>query len=305
MAAAVLQNRNSNLSLLGQLDKRTLFNKVDRVHGFSGSRIIFFDGKQFHELRPYPPMCMSKKLTVVIKAKENQEKVIDQNLEINRQDGSGFYSELVSTGLSCGAAVLSWISVGGSSVAIPISGGSSTIVTVLAWGAATTSSAQCANSAYRLYNETDYGNGEMNAWLDSQAWYNSTTTVLDIVSVAGGVAAAGATIKMALNLRKTTGKGLKEVLKQLTRQERKKLTEEIIRVQNPGISKKLLKLFVNAGKYPKRYSNLEISGAIRLQMKDAIGAALSFSGSAVGGIVRSPDRIPEMGVAIVEEFETW
>ena len=52
----------------------------------------------------------------------------------------------------------------------------------------------------------------MNAWLDSQTWYASTTTVLDMISVAGGVAAAGATIKMALSLRSTTGKGLNEVL---------------------------------------------------------------------------------------------
>lgn len=250
-------------------------------------------------------MCMANKLTVVIKPKEKQEKVVGQNLEINRQDGSGFYSELVSTSLSCGAAILSWVAVGGSSAAIPVSGGTSTIITVLAWSAATASTAQCINSTYRLYNETDYGNGEMNAWLDSQAWYTSTSTVLDIISVAGGVAAAGATIKMALNLHKSTGKGLKEILKQLNRHERKRLTEELIRAQNPGISNKMLKMFVNAGKYPKRYSNFEISNSIRLQLKDAMGAAFSFAGSATGGIIRSPNRIPEMGVAIIEEFETW
>ncbi len=67
----------------------------------------------------------------------------------------------------------------------------------------------------------------------------------------------------------------------------------------------MLKMFVNAGKYPKRYSNFEIGNATRLQLKDAMGAAFSFAGSATGGIIRSPNRIPEMGVAIIEEFETW
>jgi hypothetical protein len=41
----------------------------------------------------------------------------------------------------------------GSSAAIPVSGGSSTAITVLAYGAATASSLQCANSGYRLYND--------------------------------------------------------------------------------------------------------------------------------------------------------
>ena len=305
--AAIPQSlqKNQKLNLLGQIDKRTLFSRIDKIPKLQSSRIVFFDGNQFIELRPHPPMCMANKLTVVIKPKEKQEKIVGQNLEVNRQDDSNFYSELASTGLSCGAAILSWIAVGGSSAAIPVSGGTSTAITILAWGAATASSAQCANSAYRLYNETDYGNNEMNAWLDSQAWYNSTTTVLDIVSVAGGVAAAGATIKMAINLSKTTGKSLNEVLKQLSRQERKRLTEELIRAQNPGISNKMLKMFVNAGKYPKRYSNLQISSSVKLQLKDAMGAAFSFAGSASGGIIRSPSRIPEMGIAIIEEFETW
>ncbi|MCW8935153.1 MAG: hypothetical protein OQK98_10550 [Gammaproteobacteria bacterium] len=298
-------HQNQKINLLEQIDRKKLFARINKIPKLQSSRIVFYDGNKLIELRPHPPMCMANKLTVVIKPKEKQEKIVGQNLEVNRQDNSSFYSELASTGLSCGAAVLSWIAVGGSSAAIPVSGGTSAAITILAWGAATASSAQCANSAYRLYNETDYGNSEMNAWLDSQAWYNSTTTVLDIVSVAGGVAAAGATVKMALNLSKSTGKSFKEVLKQLTRHERKRLTEELIRAQNPGISNKALKMFVNAGKYPKRYSNLEISSSVRLQLKDAMGAAFSFAGSASSGIIRSPNRIPEMGIAIIEEFETW
>ncbi len=39
--------------------------------------------------------------------------------------------------------------------------------------------------------------------------------------------------------------------------------------------------------YPKRYSNIQITEAMKLQVKDAIGATLSFTGSAVSGVVNS------------------
>ncbi len=297
--------QHTNRALLDKINKRALFYRIDLIPKLEGSRIVYFDGSQLQELRPHPNMCTANKLTVLIKPKEIHEKVVGQNLEINRQDDSGFYNELLSTGLSCGAATLSWIVVGGSAAAAPATFGSSTVITVLSWSAAIASSAQCLNSSYRLINETDYGNSEINDWLDSQDWYNTTSTALDIVSIAGGVAAAGATIKMAMALRKTTGKSLKEVLKQLSRQERKRITEEVIRAQNPGISNKALKLMLNAGKYPRRYSNFEISNSVRIQLKDAMGAAFSFAGSATSGVLRSPGRIPEMGIAIIEEFETW
>ncbi len=287
------------------INKEKLISTIDKVPKLAGAKIVFFDGIRFHELRPHAPVCQASKLTVVVKPVAKTDQVVGQNSEITKQDKDRFYSELVSAGLSCGAAVLSWFVVVGSSVAIPVSGGTSTAITLLSYGAATASSLQCMNSGYRLYNETDFGDASRNEWLDSQDWYQSTLTVLDVVSVAGGIASAGATIKTVINLQRSTGKGALEVLKGLTRQERKKLTEELIRAQNPGISNKTLKMMVNAGKYPKRFSNFEVSSAIRYQLKDAIGASLSFAGSATGGVIRDPSRIPDVAVAIIEEFETW
>jgi hypothetical protein len=125
-----------------------------------------------------------------------------------------------------------------------------------------------------------------------------------VISVAGGVASAGATLKMVFNLRKA-GTPIKEVLKGLGRQERKRLTEEIIRANNPGISNKVLKALVAAGKYPKRYAKLSISNSVALQLKDAIGATLSFSGSAVSGVIRNPSQIREFIVGVYNEIESY
>jgi len=73
----------------------------------------------------------------------------------------------------------------------------------------------------------------------------------------------------------------------MTRAERRRITEEVIRINHPGISNSALKAMVRNNLYPKRYSSIQITEALKLQMKDAISATLSFTGSAITGDVRS------------------
>lgn len=286
-------------------EKKLLLDNIDKIPGLQGVRVLYVDGDNTTEIRPHPAMCQQSYLSVVVHpvTKDEGVKLINPTPK-EKQEGGRFYQELLSSGLSCGAAALSWIAVAGSSAAIPVSGGTSTAITVLSWSAATASSLQCSNSLMRLYNETDYGDPTVNQWLDSQEWYEHTSTALDVVSLLGVAAATGATIKMVNNLRKA-GTPLKQALQGLSRQQRKSLAEELIRAQNPGISNKALKALVAAGKYPKRFGKVEISKTLRLQLKDAIGASLSFAGSATGGVVRDPSKIPNMAIAVIEEFETY
>lgn len=227
--------------------KRLLLGKIDRISGLTNTRVLYFDGAHMIEVRPHPPICQKNYLTVVIRPIKQQEKtnITNPSREVQKRD-SRFWSELLSTSLSCGAAALSWVAVGGSGAAVPISGGASSVITVLSYTAATASTAQCINSGYRLFNESSLGNPETNVRLDSQDWYVHTMTALDTVSVLGATAAAGATLKMTLQLSKS-GTPVKEVLKGLSRQQRKSLTADIIRAQNPGISNKALKALVAAG----------------------------------------------------------
>ncbi|MFK5947348.1 MAG: hypothetical protein QM500_01095 [Methylococcales bacterium] len=103
-------------------DHKRLLRRIDLIPGFNKVRVVYFNGQTFTELRAHPPMCMARKLTLVIRPNnENIEKITHP--QANKQDDSKFYNELLSTGLSCGAAIMSWIVVGGSSAAIPVSGG--------------------------------------------------------------------------------------------------------------------------------------------------------------------------------------
>jgi len=95
------------------------------------------------------------------------------------------------------------------------------------------------------------------------------------------------------------------VLKGLSRQQRKNLTEEVIRANTPGVSNKTLKALVAAGKYPKRFGKVELSNTVRMQLRDAVGAGLSFAGSATGGVIREPGRAKDFTIAVFEEFEVY
>lgn len=290
---------------MGLASKEYLLRAVDRIQGFHGVRVVYFDGIKLHELRPHPPICQENAVTVLLKKVSPVEQVrIVNPAPRDKPKQDLFYQELLSSSLSCGAAALSWVAVAGSSAAIPVSGGASSVITVLAYGAAGVSSVQCINSAVRFYNETDFGSSEVNQWLDSQLWYTNTMTSLDAISVLGAAASMGATLRMVLNLR-LSGASVSTALKGLPRNTRKRLTEDLIRAQNSGISNGALKALIAAGKYPKRFGRIEITNSVRLQLKDAFGASLSFSGSALGGVIREPSAVPKVAIAIFEEFETY
>lgn len=78
-----------------------------------------------------------------------------------------------------------------------------------------------------------------------------------------------------------------EVLKGMTRAERKRLTQEIIKLNHPGVSGKVMKALIAGGKYPKRYTQGQISQALTLKVQEAVGASISFIGSASSGVVKS------------------
>jgi DNA-binding transcriptional MerR regulator len=54
------------------------------------------------------------------------------------------------------------------------------------------------------------------------------------------------------------------VVKSYPRQDRARLTELIIRAQNPGISNKEIKALIRAGLYPKRFP----TGPVQVELTD-------------------------------------
>jgi hypothetical protein len=270
------------MALPADFDWDAFLNTVDQDSNLRGSRVVFFDGYQMTVVREGPPYCAEGLQAIVVRIAIEQT-ALQSAPAAQARDGR-ILGELLGLGLGCSAAALSWLVVVGSAGAAPITGGTSTFITYLSLGAATASTIQCVNAAARTY-EVFRSPETLDVW-DQTGWYVKTSYVLDTIAIAGAISSTATTIKVALALRRTTGKTMIEVLKGLSRQQRKQLAEEAVRIQNPGISNGQLKVLVRAGVYPQRFTGTAISNGVKNQLKDALGAALGFTGSALTGVVR-------------------
>ncbi|UJF22316.1 hypothetical protein [Shewanella sp. OMA3-2] len=275
--------------VLANIDTETLFKKIDAIWGLSGAGIVYIDSQyNIVELRKFEPVCQLNPIKIVLREPPQLMSQIEFAAHLRGSQGKVRESKLVGevTGavLSCSAALIGWFVVVGSSVAIPLTGGTSTAITYLALGATAASSLQCANGGYRVLNEV-YA-PEQNDYLDDQVWYQASTTAIDLVSLAGAGASAAVTLKSIKLMQAQTGKTTYDLLKGLSRPEQRRLSAELLRLNIPGVSKKAFKNMVKKGVI-KQYSGRQITASFRLQITDAVGAAVSFSGSVFSDTVRN------------------
>ena len=256
--------------------------QLDQIDELAGSGVAYIGDGQCILLRT-PRHSSGLKTFVIIKEEE-----LDEGEDVpsaNDVSPPNLGVELVGLGLNCGGAVLSWAALGGEVAAVPISGGTSMTLSLITWGAAVATSLQCANSVIRSLDVTVH-HGEWTRWLDSQDYYIWAGEFLDGISVLGAAAAGAATVRTVVALRRATGRELGSILRQLSRAERKRLTQEIIRMQLPDISNSAMKDLIRAGKFPARFAASEISDALFRQLRDAISATMAFGSSAVSGDVK-------------------
>lgn len=284
-------------------DVQEFLKELDKTRDYVGVRVVYFDGATMSELRVGPPMCETGLLAVVIRT--GGKGAIPTQAEIAEARDKRFNAELLNLGLSCGGAIISWIVAASATGAAPFTGGSSLIVTNLSATAGWLGAVSCVNAGYRLYN-AKYDSGQ-NDWLDNQWWYTSASTAIDAISLAGAGVSAAAIIRMVKIAKVSTGKSIVEILKGLSRQERRKLTQEVLRMQNPGADIAELEAMAQRGIFPKRFSNADISRDAKKQLLDAVGAVAGFTGSATGGIISKaiPKGPPgELSFGVVNAFET-
>ena len=201
--------------------------------------------------------------------------------------------EFLKFGLSCGATVLAGVAVAGSAAAAPLTAGTSSAVTVLSWGAAVASSAQCGVSAGRLINEVF--EPQNNDWLDSQTWFETADNLLDGVSAVGGLTALGQTAQAAIRLSKTSGRPLKEILKGMDRAQRKRLAQDLARYSGEAPTRRTFVRLAREGKIPKIFTSEQVKAGVVKQTLEAIGAGLDLANSAAFGVIN------KVAVYFVEE----
>ncbi len=190
--------------------------------------------------------------------------------------------ELTGVGLNCSGAVMAWGALAGEGLAAPLSGGATLALALVTWGAAIATSAQCATSIIRA-TDIWVNDGQWTRWLDSNEYYETTSVWLDRISLLGAVASGSAAVRAAMAIRRATGRSRTVILKGLSRAERKRLSEELIRLEKPALSNGAMKDLIRAGQFPKRLTSREVSKRLFIQLQDAVSASLAFTGSAVSG----------------------
>lgn len=278
-------------------DLNAFLTKLDQHPNLRGGRVVYFDGFRMHVLREGPPYCGAALEAIVLR--EAVEDTVLHDADAAKGRDGKLLQELLSLGLSCSAATIGWVAVAGSAAAAPVTGGTSLFITYLSTAAAYASSAQCLNAIVRTGMEI--GAPETLDVVDSNVWYQRTSVALDAISLAGAATAAAATVRLVLTLRRVTGKSMIEVLKGLSRQERRKLAEEAVRIDNPGLSAGEIRALVRAGAYPKRFSELGVSQSVRKHLLESLSASLDFTGSATGGVVR---KAAGMVVGVARSLDT-
>lgn len=280
-----------------QINLPRLFAAIDADPGIVGAGVVYIDADfNVVTLREFQPICSIAPKRLILR--EAQKYIAPAQFAQQVQDNpreSRLVGEAVNTTLSCAGAVIGWLVVLSGSVAVPFSAGASSVVVALGYTAAAASSVQCFASGYRTVNEIR--NPARNDQLDSEEWYQYTMIVLDAASLVGVGASSLATLKLVRLNKATTGKSVREVLRGLNRQERAKLTRELLSINDPRLTSKMIKLKQLAGELPKRFTPTEIKHATVTQIKDALGAAIGFTGSAVSGNVRT------IAVGLYEEVE--
>jgi len=286
------QHLQSRLDI--SLDKQRLFSAIDADPALSGAGVVYVDSRlNVITLREFEPVCRIKPIKVVIR--EPLQALSDQQFIATSKDPreSKMVMEAISTGLACAGMAFSIIAIFTSAAAVPVTGGTSSAMTYVAYTAALATGAQCINGAARVTMEA-VAPSRLDA-LDSEEWYSTVMTALDVISLAG-VAVSGYQMIKYVKVLNSEGQSVRTVLQGLNRSERKRLTEEIIRQNRPGVSNKMRKMLQAQGVYPVRYAADRLQRTTVSQIYDSFAALLAFTGSAGSGVVR------QLSINVYEEL---
>jgi hypothetical protein len=265
-------------------DTKFFLQELDKRGDLCGCRVVYFDGAIMSTLRVGPPMCRGDLLAVVVR--KGGTDLVPTSAEVAQARDGRFHAELLNLGISCGGAILSWAAAATTVGAVPLTGGTSLILTKVASVAGAVGTAQCLIAVGRV--AADLYDPQVNIDLDDNSWYCAASAAMDAIGLAGAAITAGGTLKVVLALKRTTGKSMLNVMKGLSRQERKTLTKELVGSNNQNVKNVAMQEFLKAKRLiamPRRVDNSSVNAGVRRQLLDSVGATLNVVGSSTSGLI--------------------
>lgn len=284
--------------LTSLLDLPKLYQTIDADPAIVGAGVVHIGSDyQVTVLREFVPLCSVRPKRVILRETVEQavttEDYAQQVASSPRE--SQLWREASGMALSCGGAVISFVVAKAGIAAAPFSGGASLALTYVSYAGLAASGAQCLNGVWRTRNELT--NPAKNDYYDTLAWYQAMTVALDGISLVGAGASTVATVRTVMAIKRSTGREMTDILRPMSRQERAKLTDEVLRLNNPRHPREIIRLKQLAGQLPRRYSNPELRLRIITQIRDQISATLAITGSVLFG------NINALVIALYEEFD--
>lgn len=284
--------------LTSLLDLPKLYQTIDADPAIVGAGVVHVGSDyQVTVLREFVPLCSIRPKRVILREVAGRIASADEYAEqvASSPRESLLWREASGMALSCGGAVMSFVVAKTGIAAAPFTAGASLTLTYVAYTGLAASGAQCFNGVWRTHNELT--NPAKNDYYDTLGWYQTMTVALDGISLVGAGASTFATVKTVMAIKTSTGRNMTDILRPMSRQERAKLTNEVLRLTNPRHPREIIRLKQLAGQVPKRFSNPEVRLHVLTQIKDQIGAALAFTGSGLSG------NINQLVIALYEEFD--
>lgn len=268
------------------IDLQKLFAAIDADPAIVGAGVVYLDAQlRAIVLREFQPICsVAPKKVILREAPSYVGRVEFARRLANEPRQSQVAFEAVNAALACTSAVISWVVIAGGFGLSPFTFGGSGVAAAISVVGASASSVQCIMGFQRTRYE--YVDPARNDELDSNEWYQAVTIGLDAASLLSIGNTAMSTIRFVNMLKKATGKNTHQVLKGLNRQERVKLTKELLSINHPDMTRKMVKLKQMAGEMPRRHTSAEVRRGTIMQMLDAVGAVSGLAGSVRSGNIR-------------------
>ncbi|WP_372627230.1 hypothetical protein [Arsukibacterium sp.] len=209
-------------------------------------------------------------------------------------------SELTAAGISCTGAAIGWlllvVEAGGGTVTV----GASWAAMPLTLTATAAATFQCSTGIGRSYNALS-GNAHYNDQLDESPLFNALIIATDVVQMADVTKTLGNQAVLVAALRKKgIGKaGILKMYKSLSRADRKRLAEEILKLEYVELSKskKALKAVMLHGrllddgtKATKVYSQKQVQALLGTKFIELIGASVTSYASGTNLVGTADDN---------------
>ncbi|MFE8147110.1 hypothetical protein RBA69_07750 [Brenneria goodwinii] len=287
-------------------DFRALANALDCTRDFNQAGIIYADGSNRFLVRPSRRHANNQQSivthVVITKVPLINQYTSEKSLTYAISSPS-LGTELTSTAFSCGAIIVNVLLAISGGLATPLTGGTSGLITAIGTMGAIATTTQCITGGLRIIAISQGYQSDI-AWLDSHEWYNATMSALDVISLAGAGAGLKTTVETYRVMKSVSSRKAIEWLKSLNRAERRRITETIIRAENPGISGVGIKAAFRAGKYPKRFPTESIQRELYKELARAINNTSAFVGSALTGSISNPGSLLKSGRYVIGTIQS-